>query len=302
MHPRTSVDLIRGASGIARKRHSTKGIENRKPSVWAGAVLLGKRPAGCDRTRKEARFAKVVSWEPLMDHERNDRLAGFVMGVLTFFTYATTSPFGVVLCYEKLREPKRGEFAKWADRVGLGLSLAGCLYLGPFLVSMFNYSLIGPQPVMTYVVFVIIWTWYRVRVVWPRRGQATARQVDSAAVTLGPMPAELAERVRSWIQERRGEDGPGLLIFEEATASYRLDAEGAVRRRSLGGGGVEVILDGPEKTAVVALAAEIRPELAVWLPKPPLDAVNCGRCVGSGGIESFGRRGACPECLGLGWR
>lgn len=99
-------------------------------------------------------------------HQTGVKLAGLVMAVLGAFTYATTSPFGLMLSAEKLWWRHRPFGLRLADYTGVVLGGAGTLLLPVVLVGMWTYSLIGPQPVLLYLAFLAGWTWHRVRVVW----------------------------------------------------------------------------------------------------------------------------------------
>lgn len=101
------------------------------------------------------------------------RLAGVVMAMLGFFTYATTSPFGFVLSLEKLFESNRSPGLKSLDRGGVIFGGAGTPILPAVLYGMWTYSLIGPWPVVYYLTFLAAWVLYRKRFVWPKLREQT---------------------------------------------------------------------------------------------------------------------------------
>jgi len=100
-------------------------------------------------------------------NQKGGRLAGVVMAILGFLTYATTSPFGLVLSAEKLFESDRPSGLRSLDWGGVIFGGAGTLILPAFLYGMWTYSLIGPWPVCWYLMFLSGWVLYRKRVVWP---------------------------------------------------------------------------------------------------------------------------------------
>lgn len=101
-----------------------------------------------------------------MSHPRKARLAGLVMAILGVITYGTTSPFGVMLCAEKMYEKDRPKGLRICDWIGLILSVPGCFVVPVFLHFVWNYSILGPTPATLYLGFLIVWTWHRVRIVW----------------------------------------------------------------------------------------------------------------------------------------
>jgi hypothetical protein len=111
-------------------------------------------------------LAEVSAAEDLDRHRHGAKLAGFVLAVLGVITYGTTSPFGLMLSAEKMGWRNRSPGLRTADWVGVVLGGLGTLFLPVFLVGMWNYSLVGPQPVLLYLAFLAGWTWHRVRVVW----------------------------------------------------------------------------------------------------------------------------------------
>ena len=97
---------------------------------------------------------------------RGALLAGFVLAVIGIFTYATTSPFGLLLSLEKFWWHRRSMSNRILDGIGVTLGAAGTLFLPFFLVGMWNYSLIGPVPVGLYLIGLMVFIWHRVRIVW----------------------------------------------------------------------------------------------------------------------------------------
>ena len=125
-------------------------------------------------------------------------------------------------------------------------------------------------------------------------------------LTLGPMPNAVRVVVQRLVAEsdgnRRGtDDRLAYLLAGGPGGSCYLDADGEVWNWSAGDDSVEVVPDGPLKVGLVALAADRVPELAVWLPRRPGEAVSCGPCRGGGWSLPPWPRVQCPECNGLGW-
>jgi len=125
---------------------------------------------------------------------------------------------------------------------------------------------------------------------------------------LGPMPENLRVLVRRWIDEgwrsQLAVTSSGmemLLITGGPGGSAFLDANGDVWQRSVDQDEFTRLDDGPFKIALIALAAEQRPEFKAWLPVRPPAATVCSTCDGSGHLPS-NLRLQCHECFGLGWK
>lgn len=101
-------------------------------------------------------------------NRKGGRLAGAVLAGLGFITYATTSPFGLILSVEKLYEEDRDPSLTSLDVGGVIFGGLGTFVLPYVLVGMWTYSLIGPWPVVYYLTFLAGWVLYRKRVVWPK--------------------------------------------------------------------------------------------------------------------------------------
>jgi hypothetical protein len=128
------------------------------------------------------------------------------------------------------------------------------------------------------------------------------------AVSLGPIPDDLRAVVRRWIEDGRRaggnvradmsalsiEGGPGGISY--------LDADGEVWDWSVFDDSITRVEDGPDKVGIIAVAASHRPELAAWLPRRPIGAVDCAVCARSGWLPPPWPLVLCPECVGLGWR
>ena len=50
--------------------------------------------------------------------------------------------------------------------LGVVLGGLGSLFVPFFLVSMWNYSLMGPGPVLFYLAFLGLWSWHRMAIIW----------------------------------------------------------------------------------------------------------------------------------------
>jgi hypothetical protein len=125
------------------------------------------------------------------------------------------------------------------------------------------------------------------------------------ALSLGPMPENLRSIVRRWIEE-------GGEIHDKVNALFigggpggcsYLAADGEVWDWSVWDDSISRVEDGPGKVLTIAVAADLRPELAEWLPRRPPSAADCLECAGRGWLP-FPRLHPglrCPQCSGLGW-
>lgn len=126
-------------------------------------------------------------------------------------------------------------------------------------------------------------------------------------LALGPIPDKvrmLVERLVAEAQSRPREvelrPNGFLLTGGPASCSY-LDADGEVWYLDLTDESVHAVEDGPRKVGLIAIAAERVPELAEWLPRRPVGAVDCQVCEKTGWLRLPMSRVQCPECNGMGW-
>jgi hypothetical protein len=140
-----------------------------------------------------------------MGNSGGARLAGFVMGVLGAMTYGTTSPFGLMLSAEKMWEKGRGPGLRMCDWIGIVLSVPGCFYLPFFLIAMWDYSLIGPQPVLLYLAFLMGWSWHRVRIVWGWPKGTSPEREPAVDETKAPLQQDDSTNAKppSWVSRRQ---------------------------------------------------------------------------------------------------
>jgi hypothetical protein len=126
-------------------------------------------------------------------------------------------------------------------------------------------------------------------------------------VALGPMPASVRVLVRRLVAEARPEASTaegrldGFLLTGGPGGCSFLDADGEAWDWSAWDESAERVPDGPRKVGLVAIAAERVPGLPEWLPRRPVDAIECDPCRGSGWLPPPLPRVQCPECNGLGW-
>jgi hypothetical protein len=128
------------------------------------------------------------------------------------------------------------------------------------------------------------------------------------ALTLGPMPERVREAVARLIVERRpnppeaDERLNGLFLSGGPTGCDYLTADGNAWSWDAWDNTVARIDDGPQKIAVIAIAAKRIPELAEWLPRRPPAARDCPTCHGTGRLlPPWPRHLQCSDCHGLGW-
>jgi hypothetical protein len=99
--------------------------------------------------------------------EKGAQLAGLVLAVLGVLTYGATSPFGLVLCAEWIRDPARSLRLRVWDWVGLILAIPGTAFFLWLSVSMFDYAPGGASfgaMVAGYWVAFLVWLLVRMRV------------------------------------------------------------------------------------------------------------------------------------------
>ena len=112
------------------------------------------------------------------------KLAGLVLGLMGCFSYGATSPFGLVLNAEWIRDPdRRTELRSW-DIFGLVLCIPGTAYFLFFTIALFDYSPggggFGPMLSIYWIAFVI-WLGVRLKTRW--RDISARRQSKSVMTT-----------------------------------------------------------------------------------------------------------------------
>lgn len=126
-------------------------------------------------------------------------------------------------------------------------------------------------------------------------------------LTLGPMPEKVrivVERLVAEAQCRPREVNArpnGFLLTGGPGGCSYLDADGEVWNLDLWDESVYPVDDGPLKVGLIMIAAERVPELAEWLPRPPVGALDCQVCKKTGWLQPPLPRVQCPECYGMGW-
>jgi hypothetical protein len=124
-------------------------------------------------------------------------------------------------------------------------------------------------------------------------------------VALGPMPAELRDRIRAWVTADRWAQqgiGPDAVAISGGPAwCTLLDADGEVYRWFPWDDSIARIEDGLDKVLEVVNGAKYRPELRSWLPPRPGSVANCLACGGAGWLPEARGGFVCSDCSGLGW-
>lgn len=103
------------------------------------------------------------------DQKEKAQLAGLVLGLLGCFTYGSTSPFGLVLNGEWIRDPDRRASLRGFDIFGLVLCIPGRLFFLYFSVAMFTYSPGGngfAPMILIYWLAFAIWLLIRKKTRW----------------------------------------------------------------------------------------------------------------------------------------
>ncbi len=84
-----------------------------------------------------------LSSEPLVTPappKTNPQLAGLVLAALGILTYGATSPYGLILSVEWLRDTNRDWMLRKFDWLGVILGVPGTLYFMNFSYTMGNYA------------------------------------------------------------------------------------------------------------------------------------------------------------------
>lgn len=124
---------------------------------------------------------------------------------------------------------------------------------------------------------------------------------------LGPIPDSLREFIRQLVANARSEPFEsderlnGYVLTAGPSGCSYLTADGQVWN-SYYGDSITLVPDGPLKVGLIAITVERVPELALWLPTRPAEALDCITCRGSGQWTlSSSSKIQCPECNGMGW-
>lgn len=98
-----------------------------------------------------------------------DKLAGFVLAMLGLVMFGSTSPFGLVLCWEWLRDPTRRADLRRFDAVGFVLAIPGAAFWA-YLSYWFSLYYMGgtPEPFALYWWVFASWTVVRWRRIFRR--------------------------------------------------------------------------------------------------------------------------------------
>lgn len=129
-------------------------------------------------------------------------------------------------------------------------------------------------------------------------------------IFLGPMPEKVRNIVAKLVTQARERQAPtdspflGFPLGGGAGCESYLTTKGEILRWTYGFDNkesIEYVEDAPLKVSIVAIAAELVPELAEWLPKRPPTARDCPICKSLGWINIQSVKLQCEKCYGLGW-